>query len=126
VELARQAARLTPEDEHDVARRAEWCVPEQSGRLRGEEVRVTQRRQLALERLPALPRPQLDVLPVVQPGALHLPLAEREPERLDEMERGAGREARASRVSGVPVDLGMYEDDVGRQRSVASDAVPHP
>ena len=52
--------------------------------------------------------------PVVEPGALHLFFVEREPERLDQMQRRANRETRAAGIAGVPVDLGMDEDDVER------------
>ena len=56
------------------------------------------------------------MLPVIEAGALHLPLVEREAERLDQVQRGAGGKARTPGVAGVPVDLGMHEDDVDRQR----------
>ena len=112
VQLVGEPARLAPEHEHDVLRRAERRVPEQPLALRREEPRLAQRRQLALERLPARPGAQIDVLPVVESRALHLALVEGEAERLDEMQRRPGREAGAPRVAGVPVDLGMHQDDV--------------
>ena len=64
------------------------------------------------ERVPARPHPQVDVLPIVEAGALHLPFLEREAERLDEMQGGAGGEARTAGVPGVPVNLWMDEYDV--------------
>jgi hypothetical protein len=53
------------------------------------------------------------VLPVVESRALYLTLGEGEAQRLDEVQGGAGGEAAAARVSGVPVNLGMHQDDVG-------------
>src|SRR5262245_58166810 len=52
------------------------------------------------------------MLPVIEPRALYLALAEGEAERLDEMQGRPGREAGAPRVAGVPVDLGVDEDYV--------------
>ena len=47
------------------------------------------------------------MLPVVETSAFDLALVEREAERLDEVQRGAGGKARAARVPGVPVNLGV-------------------
>ena len=52
------------------------------------------------------------MLPVVETGAPHLTRVEREAERLDEVQRGAGGQARPAGVTGVPVDLRMHEDYV--------------
>ena len=46
-------------------------------------------------------------------GALHFAFVEREAERLEEMQCGARGETRSAHVSGIPVNLRMYEDDVG-------------
>src|SRR5262249_38274993 len=100
--------------QHDVLRRGERRVPDETSRSGREEVRLAQRGQLALEGLPVRPHPQVDVLPVIEPGAAHLALVERKAERLDKMEGGAGREARAPSVAGIPVNLWMHEDDVYR------------
>ena len=61
---------------------------------------------------PPGPWAQVDVFPVVEAGAAHLALVKREPERLDQVQRGAGGEAASAGVAGVPVDLGMHEHDV--------------
>src|SRR5947209_7486570 len=107
-----QPSGLAPEDEHDPVRSCEWRVPEQSRRLRREEVRVAEIRELALEGTPARPHPQIDVFPVVESSAFHLAFIEREAEWLDEVQRGAGSEARSTRIPGVPVNLRVHEDDV--------------
>ena len=109
---ARQAAGLAAEDQHDILSSAERRIPELARRLGREEVRLAERRQLALERVPVGPDPQVDVLPVIEAGAFDLLLVERKAERLDEMQRRAGRQAGAAGVAGVPVNLGMNEDDV--------------
>ena len=49
------------------------------------------------------------MLPVVEAGSLHLPFGERKAKGLDEVESGSGREACAARISGVPVNFGMYK-----------------
>src|SRR6185503_8948736 len=71
-----------------------------------------ERRQLALECLPARPHAQVDVLPIIQARALHLAFVEGKAERFDEVQRGPGGETAAAGVTGVPVDLGMNENDV--------------
>ena len=50
---------------------AERSVPQIERRLCREEVRLAQCRQFGLERVPAWPHAQVDVLPVVEAGALH-------------------------------------------------------
>lgn len=52
------------------------------------------------------------MLPVIEAGAFDLFFIEREAERLDQMQRGAGRETGAACITGVPVDFGMNENDV--------------
>ena len=52
------------------------------------------------------------MLPVVEPRAFDLALVERKTEWLDEMQRGADGQTRAAGVAGIPMDLGVYEDDV--------------
>src|SRR5262249_53349996 len=83
----------------------------------GEEERLAERRQLLLECLPTRPHANVDVLPVVETRALHLTLIEREAERLDEMQRGAGGEAGATCGARVPVNPWMDEDDVNAHRA---------
>ena len=58
------------------------------------------------------------MLPVIQSRALDFALVEREAEWFDEMQRRAGREAGASRVTGIPVDFGVNENDVNSQRGL--------
>ena len=59
-------------------RGAQRGVPEQSSGLRREEVGLAERRKLGFEFVPAGPRPDVDVLPIVETGALDLALIERE------------------------------------------------
>src|SRR5207302_7666711 len=112
MQLGWQPSGLAAEDEHDAVRSCEWRVPEQSRRLRREEVRVAQTRQLLFEHTPIGPHTQIDVFPVVESRAFHLAFVEREAEWLDEVQGGAGSEARSARVPGVPVNLWMHENDV--------------
>jgi hypothetical protein len=58
---------------------------------------------------------EVDVLPIVEASTLHFTFVERKPERLDEVKCRAGREAGASGVAGVPVNLRMNENDVKSQ-----------
>ena len=55
------------------------------------------------------------MLPVVEAGAFHLLLVERKAQRLDQVQGRAGREAGAAGIAGIPVNLGMDEDDVDAQ-----------
>jgi hypothetical protein len=57
------------------------------------------------------------MFPVIQAGSLHLTFIKRESQRLDEVQNRAGREARSPGVSGIPMNLGMYENDVSCQCS---------
>ena len=114
VKLAGETSCFAPKDEHHILRSAEGGVPEELFRLGGEEERLAERRELALEVIPVGPDPEIDVLPVIEPGALYLALVKGEAERLDEMQRGAGREAGPPRVTGIPMDLGVNENDVDR------------
>src|SRR5688572_22797798 len=82
-------------------------------RLRRKEIWLAERGEFTLERLPAVPDSQVDMLPVIEAGAFHLSLVEREAERLDEMQPRAHGQARAARVPGVPMNLGMDQNDVG-------------
>src|SRR5688572_21273225 len=111
-----QARCFAAEDQHDIRRSAERCVPEQPRGLRGEEERLTQRRQPTLERDPVGPHAQVDILPVVESRPLDLTLVEREPEWLDEMQRGADRETRPAGVAGVPVNLRVHQNHMQRPR----------
>ena len=52
------------------------------------------------------------MLPVVEPRTFDLALLELEAQWLDEMQRGADGQTRAAGVAGVPVDLGMNENNV--------------
>ena len=53
-----------------------------------------------------------DPRPVVEPGAPHLLVVEREAERPDEVQLRADGQAGPPGVAGVPVDLRLDEDDV--------------
>ena len=55
------------------------------------------------------------MLPVIESGAFDLAFVERESERLDEVQSGPGCKAGAAGVTGIPVDLGVDEDDVNGQ-----------
>ena len=83
--------------------------------------RFTERRQLALERAPARPHADVDVLPVVEPRALYLTLVQREAKRLDEMQCGARCQTAAPGVAGVPVDLRMHQHDVRAHETSGAD-----
>lgn len=110
VNRIRQTAGLPPEHQHDVFREFRFCVHPDC--FRAEEKRLAETRQLALEVLPRRPEPEIDVLPVIEAGAAHLALVERKAEGLDEVESGSGGEAGTPRISGVPVNLGVDENDV--------------
>ena len=56
-------------------------------------------------------------VPVVEAGALELAVGDREAQRLDEVQRAAGRGAESRDVAGVGWDLGFDQHDV--QRNVA-------
>lgn len=62
------------------------------------------------------------MFPVVEAGALDLLLVERKPERLNQMQGGASRQAGAADIAGVPVDFGMDENDVDAQAANISAA----
>ena len=55
------------------------------------------------------------MFPVVQAGAPNLLFIERESERLDEVQRGAGGQATAAGVTGIPMNFRMDEDDVNHR-----------
>src|SRR5215467_8568378 len=112
VQLARKPGGFASEDKHDIGRFSEWHIPKKSLRLGREEIRIAERRQRSLERIPAWPHARIDIFPIVQAGSLHLTLIERKAKGLDEMQNGAGRKARTARVSSVPMNFGMYEHDV--------------
>ena len=120
MKCGRQSAGFAPKDKYDTIRCTERRIPDEPRRLCREEIWLAERRQLPLERIPARPHPQVQVHPIVEARALHLTLVERKAERLDEMQCGAGSEARTASVPGVPVNLWMHEYDVGcRQESGA-------
>ena len=130
MELGRQSAGFAAEDEHGVVARTEGGVPQDARRFRREKERLAERRQLSLERAPAWPHARVDVLPVVESRAFHFALVERKTERLDEMQMRARGETGAAGVAGVPVDFGVYEDDVdgqerkGRGKALRTEASP--
>src|SRR6187397_1209688 len=66
VQFRRQSLCLAPEDQHHVARRPERRVPEGRPARGGKEERLSEKRQLAFERVPVRPQPQVDVLPVIE------------------------------------------------------------
>src|SRR5687767_13511402 len=99
----RQASRLPAEHEHYVRRKL--CIPIRPPAFRAEEERCAEGGELSFESVPAGPDAQVDVLPVVEAGTADLPLIERKAERLDEMQRRTGGEARTARISGVPMNL---------------------
>ena len=61
--------------------------------------------------------PHAGVLVVVQPGAAQLPVVQREPERLDQVQPRAGVGAQPDHVAGVGRDLGRMQDDVEHRRA---------
>ena len=118
--VGRQTFRLRAEDEHHIARLTQWCIPVESLRSRREKVRLAERFELLLERTPARPDAQVDVLPVVQARSPDLAFIERKTERLDEMQCRARGEATAARIAGVPVNFRVDENDVYGQSSAVS------
>src|SRR5690606_17822620 len=61
---------------------------------------------------PAGMLPQVNVLPIVEPGAPYICLVHREAERTDQVQRRVGRRAEAGDVAGVRRYLGLDEGDV--------------
>ena len=112
MEFTWQPACLPAKDKHHVVRGTERRVPQQARRFRGEEIRLTERRELLFERCPAGPHPHIDMLPVIQACTLHRTIVKREAEGLDKVQRGSDSKAGAARVAGVPVNLGIDEHDV--------------
>ena len=112
VKIRWQAAGLASEDQDDIVWRRRVARPTAAAWLSSRRSRVRQASAAPLEAGPARPHAQVDVLPVVEARALHLPFIQREAERLDQMQRGAGSQAGPPGVAGVPVNLGMHEDDV--------------
>ena len=119
MQFVRQAGGFTSEDKDHIAWRTERHVPEEALCFRREEVRIAEGRKLFLERVPAWPHTRIDMFPVVEAGSLHLTFSKRKAERFDEVQNGAGGEACTARVSGVPVNFGMHEHDVGCQLLLA-------
>jgi hypothetical protein len=56
------------------------------------------------------------MFPVVQSGTLDLPLVERKSKRFDEVERCPRSKAGSAGIAGIPVDLGVDEDDVNQPK----------
>src|SRR6185312_14414804 len=105
-----QADALAPEDQDRGPRVGHLLKrPHAAG---GEEERRPQRRQRALEVVPARPDLGADARPVVEPGAPDLFVLEREAERTNEVQPRAGGQAGPPGVARVPVDLRLDEDDV--------------
>src|SRR5688572_16780335 len=104
---------LAPEDQDYIIGRSQRRVPERLRCPGRKEEWVAQRRQVALERVPARPQAQVHILPVVEASALDLTLFERKAKWLDQVQYRARGEAGSAGVSGVPVNLGMHEHDVG-------------
>src|SRR5207237_10548549 len=112
VQLRWQSCRVTPDNQDDLGRFTEWHVPQESLRLRREEVWTAESRKLVLERIPVWPHARFDMFPVVEAGSLHLTFIKRKAERFDEVQNSAGGEAGTARVSGIPVNFGMHQYDV--------------
>ena len=66
---------------------------------------------------------QLDVRPVVEPGAFEVAILQRETERLDEMQTHPGRGRQACGAPAVVRDLRMNEDDFQAGSGGAADVV---
>ncbi len=111
-DLGSQPDALAAEDQHSPLRILD--APVVARRLGAEEERLAQPGELVFDCRPGGPDPWIDARPVVEPGASHLPLVEREAERLDQVEAGARGEAGAAGVTGVPMDLRLDQDDVER------------
>jgi integrase len=71
-----------------------------------------------LELAKGFPDPEFHVLPIVEPGAAHVFVVERKPERLDKMQRGIRGKRQTPGGTRVVRDLGLYQNDVKHQRKV--------
>ena len=98
--------------EDDIVCDTEGRIPERPPGFGGEEERLAERGHRGFELRPSRPYPNIDVLPVIQPGASHLALVERKPERLDQVQCRARGETGSPGIAGVPVDLRMNKCDV--------------
>ena len=105
----RQPVGLVPEDQHAV--RLERRVPVVLGRVR-REVQAAVAADRVPEREPVLVHPEIGLVPVVEAGALHVLLVQREAERADQVQRRVGGGAEARDVPGVGRDARFDEGDV--------------
>lgn len=60
----------------------------------------------------AVPKVEVDILPVIESGAANCFFVERKSERFDEVEAGAGGEGKAASRSGIVRDFWFVENDV--------------
>src|SRR5215203_132289 len=56
--------------------------------------------------------PQVQTVPIIEPSTTHIRIVDRKAERLDEVERRIGRNAKAGDITGVRWNLGLNERDV--------------
>jgi hypothetical protein len=88
-------------------------IPVASRRLcRQVEKRSSRSSNLLLQIFQRLPDPDIDLWPVVKPGAFHLFVIKAESKWFDEMKSGACCQAQPSDRTGVVRNLRLKEDDV--------------
>ena len=76
MQVSRQSTSFAPENENEVFGCTEGRVPEFASGPGGKEPWLTQRRQRVFESRPVGPHARINVLPVVQSGALYFPFIE--------------------------------------------------
>src|SRR3989475_7304125 len=104
-----EAAALAPEDEEVVGAEAHRGVRARGSRREAEE---PARRARGEERLPARVPGEPHVRPVIEAGAAEMAVVDREPERIDQVERRGGGGAEAAGPAGGLPGLGRDPDDV--------------
>ena len=92
--------------------RSDNTRPRNRGARRGSRERPLPTRAAPAPGSRSRARAGLHPRPVVEPGPAHLALVEGEAERLDKVELGSRRETGPPGVAGVPVDLGLDQNDV--------------
>lgn len=106
----REAAGLRAEDEDAGGR--EGGVPVGAGGLGGEVEPGDGGVEGGPEVRERVPEMDIDLLPVVESGALELAVIDAEPERLDEVEPRARGQAETPHRTGVVGDFWLVEDEV--------------
>src|SRR5258706_12785326 len=123
-DLWRECEAFLAEDQH--RRLAVVDAPVFLARLGTEEEWLAQLGESRLEDAPRVPHYGVHPGPVVQTGTAHLLLAQKEAQGTHEVEPGAGGQAGAAGVAGVPVDLRLHQDDVEIVAHEREESTPSP